>query len=189
MNNKLFGREIVWRDNVGCHPSLSLFTPQIEGSKMIFYKGGYHSTKHNHSVTTHIIEKKRGIALVKVDMRRWSGYGFNGNGYSEAIYLMGIERGSFFLHRIQSGIRNIEQAKEWLKPVEIQRAKEVKRQGDFYFIKMKRKSNMTALEGTRHTALEDTDGWIIKHPTHKTLELTGSWKAIHQKAIGGGLDD
>jgi len=185
---KLFGKKIEYIDRVGCHPRLAYFQPVMDKNKILFVDGKYSSSKHNHRVSTRIIDKKRGQALISVELSRWSGYGFFGNGTSEAKYFCGIERGHWFSHRVASYVDTIDEAIKWLKPAEVQNAKIVKRQGDFYFVKQKKgNGNMKALLGTRHKAKKTEDGWEISHPQHRTLKLEGhTWKAVRQKQIGNG---
>jgi len=97
-------------------------------------------------------------------------------------FLLGKDDSGAWFHQVPTTIDTVEQALDYMEPAEVKKARkngrEVKRQGDIYFKEMKQKSNMDALENTKHDAEKIDDGWLIKHPEHEKLELKGEWKAI-----------
>jgi hypothetical protein len=191
---------VCFRDNVDCHPSLIDFEPQLikRGKifELIITDGAYRSGKHQHKVSTELLDNlsEYGYVLLQVEMKRWSGYGFNGNGLSYANYLIGIDHGKYpWIHRVQSNILKIDQALAWLQPKEVTEAilkhgfnkNKIKRQGDFWFIPS-RVMNLKALVNTRHQR-SDSEGKIyITHPEHKKLLLPGNYKAIKNKTVSSG---
>ncbi len=118
----------------------------------------------------------------------WYRYTNRKNYICGASYLCGTDD-TFFAVRIPSNLKTIIEAINWLTPNEIKVAKQcgkwTGRQGDMFFKEVKRKSNFTAMEDTRHQAFSGDDyGCIcIAHPEHTTLIIPSRIKAV--KAIRG----
>ena len=148
----------------------------------------YRSNTHNTSADVLVIENQGDTILIKVDSIDWNKnkhYPYTTQGCF--LFQQTIEKYNkvhLSVDRVPCSKESIEEAIDFLTPAEVKKAKEagkkIKRQGDFFFIEMKKKSNMDAINGTRH----EMSGNKIKHPEHKILDLgKRHWKAIQRKTM------
>ncbi len=105
-------------------------------------------------------------------------------------WLVGRDEGRLWAVRVPGTVETVAEGLAWLEPAEVRRAREqgrgVLRQGDIYFIEMKRPGyeNLAALEGTRHAWNPETR--TVIHPEHRTVQIPADWpgvKAVRQRAL------
>jgi len=151
---------------------------------------GYRSSKHNVSATTTIIENTGDKVLLKVESIDWvfgQPYPYSTQGcFLFQLTTEKYGRTHLSCDRVPCSKETIQDAIDYLTPAAVKKAKEsgkkVKRQGDFFFIEMKKKSNFDALWASRHEPKETNRGISISHPEHKALLLgKGHWKAVQRK--------
>ncbi len=148
----------------------------------------YKSSSHNTSADVSILEQTDSTILIKVESIDWhknSHYPYTTQGcflIQETVEK--YNKVHLSVDRVPCSKETIQEAIDYLTPAEVHKAatagRKVKRQGDFFFIQMKKSSNFSALEGSRH---EFKNG-KVKHPEHKILNLgAGAWKAIQRKTM------
>jgi len=108
----------------------------------------------------------------------------------EHQWLVGRDEGRLWAVRVPGTIASVAGGLAWLEPAEVKRAKAqgrgVIRQGDIYFIEMKRPGyeNLDALAGTRH--IYDPQTRTVTHPEHADVTIPDTWrgvKAVRQRAL------
>lgn len=123
----------------------------------------------------------------------------------QVAYLCGRDDGQDWAVRVPYTKTTIKDALEWLTPTAVKKAmaqgKEVRRQGDMYFIPLSLPHNdLGALARTNHnvqvlpkdpyyatdTKLSPITALKISHPQHPTIILDGkkAWRAVPQKQLG-----
>jgi hypothetical protein len=142
--------------------------------------GGY-SSRHTKGWTEYRdIDIDREMVLIVVGQASY--YNGSARGKSERAWLVGHDDNQTWAQQVYTTHETVAEALNFVIPSEVQRlqeeGREVVRQGDFYFVEMKRSSNLDALEGSRHEIDEDDDTVTVTHPEHEDLELTGKWKAV-----------
>jgi len=116
----------------------------------------------------------------------WSTRSGSAWGTRYAGFYGGIEDGTAFIERIPYGTGGIKDAEEWLKPASVKQAEAegrcVKRQGDLFFISMKRRTDIKAPKN--HKIEKIKGGLLVKHDQHPPLKLEGEkWKAVQRKTM------
>ncbi len=182
--------EIKWAtDNLGCRTIDPTSGFKIEKNTLIIYDfNRYKSHKHHVTAETTILENDGNTILLKVTSIDW----ITGQEYpytTQGCFLIQktVEKYNkihLSVDRVPCSKSTIAEAIDYLTPAEVKKAakngRKIKRQGDFFFIEMKKKSNLTALKGTRHIF----ENGKVKHPEHKILNLgTGAWKAVQRKTM------
>ncbi len=169
------------------------FDIENNGSLTLYSFETYKSNKHNTSADVTVLENTGGILLLRVDSIDWiSGQQYPYSTQGCFLIQQTIEKYNkvhLSVDRIPCSKKSINEAIEYLTPAEVKNAEKsgriVKRQGDFFFVQMKRKSNFSALEGTRHTVSNLAKGLKVHHPEHKILNLGKGkhWKAVQRKTM------
>ncbi len=125
----------------------------------------------------------------------WVDYTSRERHFCGASYLCGWDDEQLFAVRVPLRVTTVSAAIAWLMPSAVASAvnagKDVRRQGDFFFIQRARKSDLSALVGSDHEARGRKDGgWTIVHPQHRPLRLSGKcrWEAIPARSINGDVD-
>jgi len=134
------------------------------------------------------------MALVKVNS--WINYTRSYGTYVRMTGLVLFDKDSkqYRFLRVGPNVNSIISALEYIKPAEVRKAeavgKEIKRQGDIYFIPQ-RTWNLNSLSGTNHNIIYNGEKWdgktklngnpvTISHPTHGNLVLDIPHKAVQQ---------
>ena len=186
--------KIEWLNaSLGCRTIDPTDGFEIDNGTLTLYTfKNYRSNKHNTSATVSIIENQGDIALIKVESIDWvanQSYPYSTQGcFLFQLTTEKYGRQHLSCDRVPCSKESIVEALDFLTPAEVKNATEngrkVKRQGDFFFVEMKKKSNLDALENTRHAPKETSSGLSITHPEHKALSLgKGHWKAIQRKTM------
>ena len=140
-------------------------------------------------VPTDLIDYDPKARVWLVGAEEWVGSRANNWRYTHR-WLVGRDEGRLWAVRVPGTVETVDEGLAWLEPAEVRRAREqgrgVLRQGDIYFIEMKRPGyeNMAALEGTRHTWNPETR--TVSHPEHRTVQIPADWpgvKAVRQRAL------
>lgn len=144
-----------------------------------------------------ITDRSRKPSMWVLHYNAYTKYSSRESWWVSASYLCGHSDGSDWAVRIPSTIREIDEAIDWLTPAQVKKAikerRDVKRQGDMYFIPMRISwHDFHALINTRHRNIFDNrktkERLIIVHPEHPDIELDSDkrWKAIQQRQLGVG---
>jgi hypothetical protein len=142
--------------------------------------GGY-SSRHTKGWTEYRdIDLEREMVLIVVGQASY--YNGSARGKSERAWLVGRDEGQVWSQQVYSTHETVDEALDFMTPAAVQQyreeGREVIRQGDVFFVEMKRSSNYDEIEDTRHDVVEEDAGVIVSHPEHHDLELKGSkWKA------------
>lgn len=186
--------KIEWdRKDLGCRTIDPTDGFDIEKDFVTFYNfNAYKSNSHDTRAKTTIIENQGDKVLIRVESIDWhkgSQYPYTTQGCF--LFQQTIEKYNrlhISVDRVPCSKSSIDEAVDFLTPAEVKKAKEsgrkVKRQGDFFFVEMKTKSNYAALNGSRHEAVKTKKGISIQHPEHAAVNLgSGKWKAIQRKTM------
>jgi len=161
------------------------FEIEKDGSLTIFNFSSYKSNKHNTSANVSIVENASNTILIKVESIDWISnqqYPYSTQGcFLIQKTVEKFNRVHLSVDRVPCTKKSIFEAVDYLTPAEVKKAeisgRKIKRQGDFFFVEMKKKSNLDALHGSRH----EFENGKVKHPEHKMLNLgSGNWKAIQR---------
>ena len=149
--------EIKWEnDNLGCRTIDPTSGFKIDENIITLYNYiPYRSQKHNITAETDIMENNGNTILLKVTSIDW----ITGQKYpytTKGCFLIQktIEKYNkvhLSVDRVPCSKNTIAEAINYLTPAEVKKAakagRKIKRQGDFFFVEMQKKSNLTALKG------------------------------------------
>ena len=160
----------------------------INGELTLYDFRTYKSNTHNTSADVAIIENQGDIMLIRVDSIDWHSRKHHPFTTQGCFLIQQTTEKYNKVHlsvdRVPCSKKSVQEAVDFLTPAEVRNAEEsgrlIKRQGDFFFVEMKKKSNFSALEGTRHKITDNK----VKHPEHKMLNLGAcAWKAVQRKTM------
>jgi hypothetical protein len=147
----------------------------------------------NSNYSVDVIRSGKGIlALVKLD--GWVQYSRATGYYVHRAWLVGkdVDSGWFDI-QVSSKCETVEEALDFIKPAAVKKAERenraVFRQGDIYFVEMKKKCTIGEIP-SGHYPSKNSFGWSIEHKEHGILCLPGfNWKAHVQKSVHGRVAD
>jgi len=166
----------------------------VTGNTLTIYSfSSYRSSSHNTNASSVVIDSTETAVLLKVESIDWykkSEYPYK----TQGCFLIQLETGKrgknqLGVDRVPCSIDTIAAAQSFLTPAEVKKAQDVGskvlRQGDFFFIEMKKKGNLDALNWTNHKPVETKKGLSIQHPEHPALLLPAAtaWKAVQRKTM------
>lgn len=168
------------------------FKIEKDGTLTLYIFRSYKSGSHDTRADVDVIENDGNILLVKVESIDWHKnrqYPYTTQGcflFQQTIEKRG--RKHISVDRVPCSKNTIADAIEFLMPSEVKKAVEegrrVIRQGDFFFVQMKKSSNLSALSGSRHNPVGTKTGISIQHPEHTAVKLgKGHWKAVQRKTM------
>ena len=109
--------------------------PYVDHGSIVFAVGvGYESRKHLHGQNVYVVDIDPVDQRALVEMRKF------GDCFGAGLwrYLIGVEQGTPWACHVPATLQSVAEAAEYLKPAEVKRAiqagKQVKRQGDWFFI-------------------------------------------------------
>lgn len=152
----------------------------------------YKSNAHDNSAYTEIIEKSDTAVLLRFENKDWSKYS-RAPFVTKGCYLIQLEtskrgKAQIGVDRVPCSCESIQSAIDFLTPAEVRKAREagreVLRQGDVFFLEMKKENNFAALPDN-HKLIETQKGYSVQHPEHHALTLPAAkkWKAIIRKTM------
>jgi hypothetical protein len=183
--------------NTGYRAVLTENLFDIKQDEIVLYTEIDNYKSNNHSITSAIsisIKRKRYdddnytyilFSSESIDWSSKSRFPFVRKG----TFLISITKNQASFNRVPYSISDVESALNWLKPSEVLKAekekRQVVRQGDLYFIEMKKTNNWKNLDSS-HAMTENETDYIITHNQHKSLVLSKrkKWKVIKNKSIG-----
>ena len=106
---------------------------------------------------------------------------------NRAFFVGKDNESGWFSNQVNSNCNTVIEAIEWMKPSIVKLAEKenriVIRQGDIFFVQMKRNCKIDEIYNS-HEIIETSTGYEIRHAEHETVILEGkNWKAINQKKI------